>query len=801
MVGLPTATVDPALAASVSPHLGSPARIRPPGLYVRLLLCAAAYAGIALLAGFGSNTVGGAESDLAEAFAEAPERVTQALVGLTQLLASLVPLGLLVVLLARQRWLRAVAFLAVWPLAVLTYDLVDAGFRDRPGDLFLDELLPSADAFGAATFPTPAWVAGAVALVLTASPELPRAWRRTAVWAVAVVAALRVASGTGLALDMLLAWVHGWTIAVVVGLVVGVPTRLPGPDEVVEALAENGVAVRSLRLVAPWARPGRLVADGDDGPVFLKVRSVDERDADRIYRLYRRIRFQGLGEERVALDLRDLVEHEALASWAAERAGVRTPATNAMAAIGEDAVVLVRDAIQGVPLDRADDRTVEAAIPDLWRQVALLRRHRIAHRGLRPANVLVDDAGRPWITDFSGAVVGADTRALDLDVVELLVSLSLQTDVHLVVSAANDALGSGTLARVLRLLQPAALTASTRAELRRSRDLLDQIRAALIEVTGTEVPQLEQLQRITSRNLLGLVVAFLALYVLLPQLGDLEQTVDAFADADVRWAPFIVVASFSTFAFAAMSLLGAVPQRLPIGVVARAQLASAFVGKLGPANVGGLALNVRMLQRAGVESAVGSAAVGLMQATGLFVHVLLLAGFVAWSGRTDVEAFTTPDTRIIVGAAVVVAVAIAATLSPRGRRLLRPTLAFIRSGASAIARVFRDPRRVIALFVGGAGVTLANLVALWLTLQAFGGGAEFPRIGVAYLAAAAVANVSPTPGGLGPFEASLVALLTSAGVPGGTAVSVTLAFRLATYWMPIPVGWLAFRSMQRRQEV
>ena len=64
-----------------------------------------------------------------------------------------------------------------------------------------------------------------------------------------------------------------------------------------------------------------------------------------------------------------------------------------------------------------------------------------------------------------------------------------------------------------------------------------------------------------------------------------------------------------------------------------------------------------------------------------------------------------------------------------------------------------------------------------------------------------MANVSPTPGGLGPFEASLVALLTGAGLPSSTAVSVTLTFRLATYWIPIPFGWLAFRSMQRRQEI
>ncbi len=799
-VGLPTATETP-VDQAVGPHLGSPARIRPPGLYVRLLLCVLAYAGVALLAGFGTNTVGGAESDLAEGFAEVPDRVTQALVGLAQVLASLVPAGLITVLVVRRRWLRTVVALLVGQIGIVTYDWVDAGLSERPGQLFLDELLPRADAFGSASFPNAAWVAGAVALALTAGPELPRAWRRTALWSLGLVAALRIASGTGLALDLMLAWVHGWAISVIVGLIIGVPSRLPSPQELTEALAENGLDVTNLRLASADARPGRLVADGEDGPVFCKVRSIDERDADRLYRWYRQIRFQGLGEERVAGDLRGLVEHEALASWAAERAGVRTPATLAMAAVGEDAVVLVRRAIDAVPLDRVGDDVAEAALPDLWRQVAQLRRHRIAHRLLRPANVLVDADGAPWISDFSRAVVGADTRALDLDVVELLVSLSLQHDAEVVVRAAVAEMGTATVARVLRLLQPAALTGTTRAELRRSRTTLDTLRNAIIDVTGTEVPPLEQLQRITSRNVVGLAVSFLALYVLLPQLGDLGQTIDAFADADLRWVPLVLLASFSTFAFASVSLMGAVPQRLPVPVVGRAQLASAFVGKLGPANVGGLALNVRMLQRAGIESAVGSAAVGLMQVAGLLAHVLLLGGFVAWSGRTDVGGFSSPGDRVIVVAVAIVAVAAASLAVPAVRHHVSPVLRFVRSAAGAIVRVFRDPRRVIALFGGGAGVTLANLVALYLTLQAFGGGAEFPRVGVAYLAAAAVANVSPTPGGLGPFEASLVALLTGAGLPSSTAVSVTLTFRLATYWIPIPFGWLAFRSMQRRQEV
>jgi uncharacterized membrane protein YbhN (UPF0104 family) len=46
-------------------------------------------------------------------------------------------------------------------------------------------------------------------------------------------------------------------------------------------------------------------------------------------------------------------------------------------------------------------------------------------------------------------------------------------------------------------------------------------------------------------------------------------------------------------------------------------------------------------------------------------------------------------------------------------------------------------------------------------------------------------------------EAALTAGLTAAGVAAGQALSATLLFRLATFWLPIPAGWLAWTRLQR----
>ena len=67
---------------------------------------------------------------------------------------------------------------------------------------------------------------------------------------------------------------------------------------------------------------------------------------------------------------------------------------------------------------------------------------------------------------------------------------------------------------------------------------------------------------------------------------------------------------------------------------------------------------------------------------------------------------------------------------------------------------------------------------------------------LAYAAAGIVALVPVTPGGLGIVEASLSGLLVLAGVRAGYAVLAVLAYRIASYWLPLlcgPPAYLLFR--------
>jgi hypothetical protein len=63
---------------------------------------------------------------------------------------------------------------------------------------------------------------------------------------------------------------------------------------------------------------------------------------------------------------------------------------------------------------------------------------------------------------------------------------------------------------------------------------------------------------------------------------------------------------------------------------------------------------------------------------------------------------------------------------------------------------------------------------------------------IAYVGALALAMVPITPGGLGFVETGLTAMLVLAGVNGDQALVATLLYRLVSFWVPIPIGALAW---------
>jgi glycosyltransferase 2 family protein len=791
-------------AAKHGVRLLRPARYRHPGDVIRLITAGLVLAGALAVTVATHATYAGASA--AAVTAVAPSTLAgRVLAGLVQVVLVTAAAAALVLTLRYRRFrlLASLAGGAVLASAVVI-GIIDLAGGQRPRDLATGASQWSW--LTGASLAGPALLAAAVAVTVAAAPWLSRPWRRTAWTMLWLAAVARLITGTASPMEVVLGFAAGVTVGAGALVLFGVPDRRIGPAGIAVALGSAGLPVTGVEPAAVQAKGSRpfVAATKDGQPLFIKVFGSDQRDADLLYRAWRFIRLREVGDTRPAASLIQAVEHQALAAVMAERAGVAVPAVRQVIKSADGSALLVMDRVDGSALDQIPaQRLSDTMLRELWEQVEGLHRARIAHRSLRSANIVADGTGRPWVVDFSFAELGATQRQMALDVAELLASLAAIIGTDRAVAAAAAVIGTDSLAAAVPLLQPLALSAGTRRAVARHDGLLAKTRAAAAAAGGREDTELARIQRVRPRTLLAIAALAGAFYYLLPQLAQVGSSWRAVQSADWAWLPLVIALSAVTYLASAVGLIGAVLSRIRFWPTVLAQAASSFVNRVSPANVGGMALNARYLQKSGVETSAGVAAVGVNSLAGAIVHLVLLVVFVTWSGHGLAHAFKLPSSSKLLLILAIIAAIIGLVLATRpGRRFAAGTLIpGLKSAAVSLRRVARNPVKMLMLFGGSVLVTLAYVGALAASVQAFGGGPGVILIAAVYMGAAAIAAAAPSPGGLGAIEAALVAGLTGVGMAAGPAVSAVLLYRLATYWLPVAPGWLSWRVLQRRDYV
>ncbi|MGH9103131.1 MAG: lysylphosphatidylglycerol synthase domain-containing protein [Acidimicrobiales bacterium] len=653
--------------------------------------------------------------------------------------------------------------------------------------------------FGASTgFPS-AVVAVVAALATCAGPYLRRPASRALWLGVALVAAGGLYAGADLPLGVLAGGALGWLVGALLNLAWGAPTGHPSLSQVRRALGEAGVQLREL---APAGMGGRsyvrfVATDSSGEELFVKVLGREERSVDLLVRLWRFVAFRGIQDEVSLVSRKRQVEHEALMAMMAAQGGVRTPGMRLAARGRRGETFLVEERVAGRTLDDLPEEELDdKLLRRVWEQVLELRACRIAHRDLRRHNILVDGCGQPWLLDFGVADASASPQRLARDVAELLVSLAAVVGAERAASSACETLGSELLMATLPVLQPLALSGRTLRELRTRRSVIGEIRERLVAHTGEDAPPLEQITRLHPRTLLAVIAGGVAIFVLLPQVGHFRATVGAIESARWWWLLGTVGAAAATYVSAALAQMGAVTAKLRLSSATLVQVACSFTNRVTPAGLGGLGLNERFLEASGIKRASAVRAVGLNALAGAVVHTIGVVVAIAILGKAGIGGVSLPRGWGILVAVVAVLGIIGVVLAtPLRRRIGGP----LRRAARDLVLVLRRPPQAAKLFIGSAGVTVGNALALAASLDAFDAHVGLAKVMVVYLGGAAVAAVSPTPGNLGAVEAALVAGLTGIGVAAGPAVAGVLAFRLVTFWLPTAPGFWAFRVVQRRK--
>jgi glycosyltransferase 2 family protein len=634
-------------------------------------------------------------------------------------------------------------------------------------------------------------------------------WRNALGLAIGVYAVVQLAVLNITGLSILMTLLTGRAIGLAVRYAAGSASQRPPATEIAVALASRDsdagdMAVAAIRRVTQSSAGVEgsrhyEVVTRDGGQLDVVVFDRDQQAAGTFYRLYRLVRVRRQVARGVPLSVERTVERQALLSYATQDADVPTPRLRTVVRVGPEAAVLAYDHCGGTTLAERGGCT-DAELRCVWDTVTRLHVGHVAHRGLTAEHILFTPDGQVMLLDPGDGDVAASELQLRLDLAQLILELALYVGPEKSARLAVEKVGADALAGVVPLLQPVALVRSTRHALRRRRDVLPALRKALQTAVPSDEVVPVQLERIRARTLVTLVASVAAVYLLAGELAQASLG-RLLRSADWRWGLAALALSVLTYVGAALSVSGFVAQRLGFIRTMLVQLASSFVTLVTPAAVGGVALNVRFLQRRKIPSPVAVASIAVSQVVALTLHILLLAVFGAIAGTGSKSPINPPTWSYFVVAGLLV-LAGAVLAFPAGRRLVRarvsPTFGQV---LPRLLEVAQDPRKLIEGVGGALLLSLAYVACLAACVAAFGGSVPIAKIGVVYLTGSALGSIIPTPGGLGAVEAALTAGLTAAGVPGGVAAGAVLLFRLLTFWLPVPLGWAALHYLEREHDL
>jgi glycosyltransferase 2 family protein len=779
------------------------ARIRKP---VDLLRCTTSCIEIVVLAVAGvaaSATTTGVEKDITGASARLPYdlRVVASSVAFFAIL--IIPVALAVSLLARRQVQRLAEAVATGLLAGSVAAVANATLRREFAARLYDAIIMSRPGTSHPAALDP-YLAGLVAYATIIGLSGRPGWRNALWLAIGVYGLVHLAANTTTVLSFLLTLLVGRAIGLGIRYAAGNPSLRPSATEIAAALnSPDRQVVEICRLHHRDKNPNRTgsrqyaakTSKGDQ--LDITVYDRDQQAAGAVYRLYRSVLLRGQVSRGAPLSADRTVERRALLSYAAEDAGAPTPRLRAVVRVGPEATVLANDHHDGTTLADRNPGVTDAELKNIWDAVHVLHEHRVTHRSLTADRILLTGDDQVMLLDPGDGDVAASDLQVRLDVAQLLAELALYVGPERAANLALEKAKADELVAVVPLLQRVALARSTRAALRRRRDVLPALRRYLLAaVPGGEVTPV-RLERIRLRSLVTLVATVAAAYLLAGELARVSLG-HVLRAADWRWGLVALALSAATYVGAAMELSGFVAERLSFPRTLLAQLAGSFVTLVTPAAVGGAAINIRYLQRRKIPAPVAAASVGVVQLVAFVLHILLLIVFIAVAGAADRQPFRPPTWFYFVLAGLVV-VSVAVLAVPAGRRLLRARVQpMLGQVLPQLLEVAQQPRKLAQGIGGALLLSVAYILCLAACVKAFNGSVAFAGIAVVYLTGSALGSIIPTPGGLGAVEAALTAGLVATGLHGTEAASAVLLFRLLTFWLPVPFGWAALSYLERQ---
>ncbi|MGC5034874.1 lysylphosphatidylglycerol synthase transmembrane domain-containing protein [Streptomyces sp. DT190] len=272
------------------------------------------------------------------------------------------------------------------------------------------------------------------------------------------------------------------------------------------------------------------------------------------------------------------------------------------------------------------------------------------------------------------------------------------------------------------------------------------------------------------------------------------------ASADPRWLLAASLLTCLTWVAAACARQGALPERLPPGLLVASQFAAGAANQVLPAGLGAHAVTLRFLRRQGVPLARATASLALYSLVKPVARALVLVAFLpAFPHVPRLAALLPGDSTLLTAAGAVAVLAATALTLMTVRAVRRPVLGLLRTAVTDARALHTRPGRVLALWGGAAATPLLQGSVIATVGFSLGLPLSWAQVVLALLVAGTAAGAVPAPGGIGPVDAALVLTMAAFGAPVGTATATVIGYRVLTVWLPMLPGALVLSALVHRK--
>ncbi|WP_433196895.1 flippase-like domain-containing protein [Nocardia sp. CA-107356] len=708
------------------------------------------------------------------------------------------PFAILIELIIGRQWKLLAGYAAAGLVAGLLLSITGTGLSAPQWHLQVPDRL---DTFLSQFLDDPRWIAMLAAVLTVSSPWLPTRARRWLWFLLLAFAPIHLVVSTVVPARAMFGLAVGWLVGAVIVLVVGTPALEVPLDAAVRVLAKRGHTVTAFTVVHPAGRGPLVLAAAIDGPereLTVEMYGKNQRSFGALRQLWRWLTFRTSETAALHGSMHRAVEHRALMAVAVGELELAAMEQVAVAALERGWILYAHTMPRGTPLAEHSDEVLTG----VWKSLAALHRGQISHGDLRPAEIRIEN-GATLFGGFASAEFGASAKQRQSDVAQLLVSTTAVFGKEAAVRTAIDTLGEPTVLTAASRLTKSAMPAGIKKTIPDWGEMVSSAHDEVRRQTGQDKIEAEQITRFSRNQIIQLVLLIGLVYVAYPFISAVPTFFSQLRTANWWWALFGLAVSALTYVGAAAALWACASGLVSFRNLVIMQIANTFAATTTPARVGGLALSVRFLQKGGLGAVRATAAVALQQAVQVITHISLLILFSVAAGTSANLSHFVPDATVLYLAAGV-GVGIIGTFMfvPKLRRWLhnsvRPQLQEV---LGELGNLARDPKRFLVIVLGCGAITLGQALALWGSVEAFGGGASFITVTIVTMIGGTLASAAPTPGGVGAVEAALIGGLGAFGLPATIAVPSVLLYRVLTCWLPVFCGWFTMRWMTAKDMI